>query len=209
MNDTPSKLIVLGGSGHAKVLIDALQSNNQSVEALLDDNPAIEQIFGVPCLGAVETAKKYREKFSFIIGIWNNKTRKAIAEKSPLHFVNLIHHSAVVSTSATIGEGSVILQGAVVQVDVSVGKHCIINTSASVDHDCKLGDYVHVSPRAVLCGNVQIGELSQVGAGAVVINNIKIGSNCMIGAGSVIIEDVPDHSVVVGVPGKVIKTNSH
>ena len=75
-----------------------------------------------------------------------------------------------------------------------------------MDHDCSLEDFVHICPHATLCGNVSVGEGTQIGAGATVIQGIKIGKWCMIGAGAVIIEDVPDYSVVVGVPGKVIKT---
>ena len=81
----------------------------------------------------------------------------------------------------------------------------IINTSASIDHDCVIGDFAHISPNATLCGHVSVGKLSQIGAGSVIIQGVKIGKNVTVGAGSVIINDIPDNSVVVGNPGKIIK----
>ena len=83
----------------------------------------------------------------------------------------------------------------------------IINTSCSIDHDCTLEDYVHVSPNATLCGTILVGEGTHIGAGATIIPNISIGKWVTIGAGAVIIENVPDHAVVVGNPGRIIKYN--
>lgn len=198
--------IILGGSGHAKVLIDALHSQDFLVSAVLDDNPEIESVLGVFCMGNIKSASRFIEKSQFLIGVGNNSIRKKIANLMfQLPFGVCTHSSSVISPSSSIREGSVVLQGAIVQADAQIGKHCIINTNASVDHDCFLEDFVHVSPGAVLCGNVRVGELSQVGAGAVVINNITIGKNCMIGAGAVVTKDIPDNSLVVGVPGKIIK----
>jgi acetyltransferase EpsM len=84
--------------------------------------------------------------------------------------------------------------------------NCIINTNASVDHHCIIEDFVHIAPSSTLCGNVKVGEGSHVGAGSTIIQNIRIGKWCVIGAGAVITKDIPDYSLVVGVPGKIIKS---
>lgn len=86
-----------------------------------------------------------------IVSIGVNSTRKKIVEKLNCHFGVAIHPTAVVSPSARIGEGTVVMAGAIINAGAVIGKHCIINTGASVDHECVLGDYVHIAPRVALC----------------------------------------------------------
>ena len=116
---------------------------------------------------------------------------------------SLIHPSAVVSKSATIGENCHILAGAVVSSMVVIGDACIVNTNASVDHECILAQGVHIAPGATLSGCVNIGKYSMVGAGSVVLPNVKIGENVIIGAGSVVTKDMPDSVVAYGNPAKI------
>jgi sugar O-acyltransferase (sialic acid O-acetyltransferase NeuD family) len=97
------------------------------------------------------------------------------------------------------------MQGAIIQADAVVGKHCIVNTGASVDHECVLEDFVHISPHATLCGNVSVGEGAWIGAGATIIPGVKIGAWAVVGAGAVVVRDVEPHTVVAGVPAKVMK----
>ena len=97
------------------------------------------------------------------------------------------------------------MAGSIVQASSIIGHHSILNTKSSIDHDCKIYDFVHISPGATLCGNVEIGTGTHVGAGATIIPNIKVGKWCIIGAGAVITKNIPDYSLVVGVPGKIIK----
>jgi acetyltransferase EpsM len=98
---------------------------------------------------------------------------------------------------------------AVINSNSHIGKHSIINTNATIEHDCILKDFTHVSPGCSISGNVTIGEGSHVGTGACIIPGIKIGKWCIIGAGCVVIKDVPDYSVVVGNPGKIIKKSPY
>lgn len=204
---TGKTVLLYGASGHAKVIADCLKSRGDNVLAIFDDNPDIKELGGIDVIGAYNSS--FHSELTLIISIGANRIRKIIAEKVAHGFHTSAHASAIVSPSAVIGLGSVLMHGAIVQADAAVGKHNIINTGASVDHDCVLEDFVHISPHATLCGNVSVGEGTQIGAGATVIQGIKIGKWCMIGAGAVIIEDVPDYSVVVGVPGKVIKTTGY
>jgi len=141
-----------------------------------------------------------------IIAIGNNKIRKEISNRvNNVNWKTLIHNATIISENVVIGNGSLIVAGAILQTCTIIGKHCIVNTNASIDHDCVIDDFVHISPSATLCGNVTIGEGTHIGAGATIIPNIKIGKWCVIGAGAVIIKDVPDYSLVIGVPGKIIK----
>lgn len=101
-----------------------------------------------------------------IIAVGDNADRKREAERlKHMRFVAAAHLRAVISTSATYGEGTVIMAGAVVQAGARIGKHCIVNTGATVDHDCWLADFVHVAPGAHLCGGVTVGEGALIGVG--------------------------------------------
>lgn len=195
-----SIMYLYGASGHAKVIIDILKSQNINPEGLFDDNLAINELIGYPVF------HKLKKNIELIISIGDNKIRKKIADNiSDIHYTKAIHSSAIVSEFSTIDIGTVVMQGAIVQSSSKIGQHCIINTGASVDHDCNIRDYVHISPHATLCGNVTIGEGSWIGAGTTIIPGVKIGKWSVIGAGSVVTKDISDNVLAVGNRCKVIK----
>ncbi|MDE6207422.1 MAG: acetyltransferase [Muribaculaceae bacterium] len=190
---------LFGASGHAKVIIDIIEAAGNSVGVLYDDAPYCRGLCGRPVLKAADTTVTG----PMIISIGSNRVRKMISERYPLPYVNAIHPTAIISRTAHIGAGTVVMHGATIQSDSSIGRHCIINTGASVDHECRIGDYVHISPHATLCGNVHVGEGSWIGAGATVVPGIKIGRWCTIGAGAVVIRDIPDGATAYGNPAKI------
>jgi len=199
-------MYLFGASGHAKVIIDSLKASGKQISRLFDDNPDVKELLEYSVFGSFGEIRVGDEELISSIGL--NHIRKKIAEKLPenTRFGNAIHPSAIISEYASLGDGTVVMQGAVIQSGVSIGKHCIFNTMASVDHDCIIDDYVHISPNATLCGAVSVGEGSQVGAGAVVIPEIKIGKWCLVAAGAVVMKDVPDNVVELGNPAVVVKS---
>lgn len=203
MKSQEKKVLLYGGSGHAKVIIDCLRDSGYAVQGVFDDNPALKSIAGVDVICGYSSS--VCPELPIIISIGNNDARKRIARQINHLPGRAVHPSVQCSQSATIGAGSVLIHGAIIQAYVKIGNHCIINTGASVDHDCVIDDYVHISPHATLCGNVTVGEGSHIGAGATVIQGIKIGRWVTVGAGTVIIRDVPDYAVIVGNPGRIIK----
>ncbi len=193
-------MYLYGASGHGKVIKDILASQGVQVDGFIDDNLDINELSGLPVLHSTENIDQV------IVSVGYNSTRKKIVEKLSCDFsLPAIHASAILSESACVERGTVVMAGVIVNADAKIGKHCIVNTGASVDHDCVLEDYVHVSPHATLCGNVHIGEGSWIGAGATVIQGIKIGRWCVVGAGSVVTKDVPDGYLAVGNRCKLIK----
>jgi UDP-perosamine 4-acetyltransferase len=80
-----------------------------------------------------------------------------------------------------------------------------VNTAASVDHDCDVGAHVHICPGVRLAGKVHVGNGTMIGTGACVLPGVRVGTACVIGAGAVVTRDVPDFSLAVGVPARVIK----
>ena len=191
-------MYLYGASGHAKVIIDILRANNETIEALFDDNEAVHNLLGYPVLRSSEV------RGPLII----SNIRQKIAESLNVTFGRSFHPSSIISDETEIGEGTVVMQGAIIQSDVRIGRHCIINTGASVDHECVIKDYVHISPHCTLCGNVQIGEGTWVGAGSIIIPGVKVGKWSVIGAGSVVTKDIPDNVLAVGNRCKIIKNLS-
>lgn len=192
-------MYLYGASGHAKVIMDILKDNGIDIDGLVDDNPELNELLGYPVY------HQRKDLSPMIVSIGNNSIRKKIVETLSVEFGKAIHSTAVVSSAASVGEGTVVMQGAIIQSCAKIGNHCIINTGASVDHECVIGDYVHVSPHATLCGNVQVGEGSWVAAGTIVLPGVKIGKWSIIGAGSVVAKDIPDGVLAVGNRCKVIK----
>jgi sugar O-acyltransferase (sialic acid O-acetyltransferase NeuD family) len=196
-------IFLWGASGHAKVIIEILEACSREVGALCDRNEAIHSLLGyrvAPQLPPSFDPSKDR----LIISIGNNKIRKQIDRANSFLYTTAVHPSAVISTRARLGEGSVVMAGACVNSDTQIGRHVILNTNCSVDHDCRIEDFAHISPCAALAGDVWVGEGTHIGIGASVIQGIRIGKWCTIGAGSVIIRDVPDGVIVAGNPGRIL-----
>jgi sugar O-acyltransferase (sialic acid O-acetyltransferase NeuD family) len=207
MDPATKYMYLYGAGGHSKVITDILNSLGIQVIGMFDDNPPsakfkeMEVRDGIRLLG-----EGFPELDApLIISVGNNGRRAELADLIGANYGIAIHGTAIVSAKATIGVGTVVLQGAIIQAGAKVGAHVLVNTAASIDHDNIIGDYAHVSPHATLCGHVEVGEGTHIGAGAVVIPSIRIGKWCTVGAGAVVIKDVPDFATVVGNPAKIIK----
>ncbi len=193
---------VYGAGGHARVIVDCLESVGELVKGIIEPNDLLRDWAGYDVYKVIPLQAKNED---FIIAIGSNFLRKQVTNQLNCNYGIAHHKSAIISRDVKVHEGTVVFHRTVVQAGSVIGKHVIINTAATVDHDCQIGDYVHISPHASLCGIVAVGEGTQIGANATVIPGIEIGKWCMIGAGSVILKDVPDYAVVVGNPGKIIK----
>lgn len=202
-------VIIIGASGHGKVVADIIQKSGDRVIGFLDDKPDIDKNFiGFPVLGTVDDYRKYQEQGSqFVIAIGNAESRERIAQKlSVVSWYTAIHPTATISDiDVGIGVGTVVMANAVINAGTKIGKHCIINSSAVVEHDNRVDDFVHISVGAKLAGTVSVGKSSWIGIGATVSNNVNICGNCMIGAGAVVIKDISDAGTYVGVPAERVR----
>lgn len=200
------KVYLFGASGHGKVIKDILNANGIKVDAYVDDNLQVNECTGCKVL---HDAKGLTP---MIVSIGVNKIRRIVVDRlitnansdgHLLEFTTAIHPSAIISPSAKIGEGTVVMAGAIINADAVIGKHCIVNTGATIDHDCVIGDYCHIAPGANVSGGTHIGEGTWIGVGACVIQCLNIGKDCMIGAGSVVVKDISDGVTAYGNPCKV------
>lgn len=193
------EVVIIGASGHGKVIADIVNKSGDTVFGFLDDDTSKPGV-----IGCVADCVKYKDKL-FIIGIGDNKIRKAIAAEYPsLDYYTAIHPSAVIADDVTIGEGTAVMANAVINASAVIGKHCIINTGSVVEHDNQMGCFVHLSPGAVLCGTVTVGENSHIGARSVVRNNIAITNDVIIGCGGCVVRDIAKPGMYIGVPVKEI-----
>jgi acetyltransferase EpsM len=186
-------LTIYGAGGHGLVLEDAALLLEYHSVKFIDDKLNETNSFSFETLNN-----------PVVIGIGNNQTRKKISEKHPnLNYIKLIHPTSVLSKSAIILEGSVVLALAHVGVATKIGKHVIINSCASIDHHCVIHDFVHIAPNATLCGSVIVEEGVFIGAGAFVLPGIKIGAWSTIAAGAVVINDIAPGQTYIGNPAKL------
>lgn len=212
MTDSIKQCIVLGGGGHAGVVIDALQLVGVSVRGVLDPRADLHgtMILGVPVRGGDELMGTFKSEgvSFFLLGVGSvgaNPRRRLLFEagfRSGLAPLTLIHPAAVCSKWASIAEGTVVLANAVVNAGARIGMNAIINSGAIVEHGCSIGDHTHIASGARILGDVRIGADSFVGAGATVKQGVSIGDRAVIGAGAVVLRDVESEGAVVGVPAR-------
>ncbi|QEC52148.1 acetyltransferase EpsM [Anseongella ginsenosidimutans] len=179
-------MFLYGAGGHAKVILEILESRGILISGLLDDRDAISELFGYP-------VKKYKpgmEIDHLLLAIGNNLVRKNLATEISTTYGTAIHPSAIISERSHIGEGSVVMAGAIISASAKIGRHCIINVNAVVDHDCRVADFAHVAPGACLCGGAEVGEGAWIGAGSVVKSGVRIGDWVQLAPGSVVLEDI-------------------
>ncbi len=194
-------LWILGGGGHAKVVIATARAAGFTNLLVADDARSSGEVLGARIAGRVaDVLADSSARAVFAIG--DNRRRSELAAAAKCRFVSVVHPSAIVDPSVKLGDGSVVFAGTVIQPDATLGPHAIVNTSASIDHDCVLGVAVHIAPGSRLAGNVALGDGVFVGIGAVVIPGITIGAWTRVGAGAAVVRDLPAGVTAVGVPAR-------
>ncbi|MET3697642.1 UDP-perosamine 4-acetyltransferase [Bacillus oleivorans] len=203
-------LIIIGNGGHSRVLVDILQLQKRDIIGFVAPDHEVNP-YQIPYLGKdnniLEYSPKEIELINAIGSVTNTDLRKNLFEyfKSKNYsFSNVIHPSAVISGSVTLGEGVQILAGSVIQAFSEIADNTIINTFASVDHDCEIGKHCHIAPGTILSGGITVGEGTHIGTGATVIQNVHIGKKVLIGAGSLVLHDIADNKKVYGTPAKEV-----
>ena len=197
------RLAILGASGHGKVVAEAaVLSGWESVSFFDDAYPEKKQLSSWSVYGTTSDLIQNSNNFDGVhIAIGDNLIRhNKFDELAGLNIVSIIHPSAVISSSASIGHGAAIFGGVVINAESVIGTGAILNTGCTVDHDCIIGEFSHISPGVHLAGHVEVGAFSWLGIGSSVIQCLSIGPNTIIGAGSVVVKDIPGSSLAYGVP---------
>lgn len=209
-------VIIVGSSGHSKVIIDIFEKEGKyEIVGLLDAHRNIgEETLSYKVIGKVEHLPELLLKnpnSKIFIAIGDNWIRQKVVNKiidiAPnIDFATTIHPSAQIGKNVQIGKGVAIMAGAIINSDSNIGDFAIINTNASIDHDCIMLKYSSVAPGVTTGGNVTIGEFSAISIGATIKHGISIGNHSVVGAGSVLVKNCGDNQIVYGIPAKEIKT---
>lgn len=209
------KLIVVGSSGHAQVVIDMVERlTGYQIVGLIDDFKRIgERVNGYEILGAIKDLPNIVSQVKVahcVLAIGDNWGRSVVAQKisdlvPEMTFPSIVHPAAVISGSALIGAGTVVMAGAIVGPHCRIGEHCIVNTAATADHGCVLENFSSLGPGAVLGGDVMIGSLTAIGLGASVIQKRRIGASTVVGAAALVTRDLPEKVVAFGIPARIVR----
>jgi sugar O-acyltransferase (sialic acid O-acetyltransferase NeuD family) len=209
-------IIIIGASGHGKVLADIVeQEGRYRLAGFVDATvPAGTEFFGYPVLGREKDLPGLAEKMGLggcLVAVGDNWSRmqcvvkvKGLAPELP--FVSTVHPSARIARGAVVGAATAVMAGAVLGPDVRVGEFCIVNTGACLDHDGVMEDFSSLAPGVVAGGNVRIGTGSAVSLGVRLIHGVTVGAHSVVGAGATVLEDIPDRVLAHGTPARVVRT---
>lgn len=210
------KIVLLGGGGHCKVVVDLLRKlGGYEIVGIVDNKQSLSDLSGAAVIGddaklADVFASGCQQAFIAVGSIGDPTVRIKLAKmlkETGFTLPVLVHPSAVVAENVELQEGALVCAGVVIGPGASIGANAIINTKASVDHDCRIGDFVHLAPGVTISADVIVGDNSHIGVGASVIQNINIGTGVLIGAGGVVVRDVRARAKAVGIPCKVVGEN--
>jgi sugar O-acyltransferase (sialic acid O-acetyltransferase NeuD family) len=212
-NNSFQYCVLLGGGGHAAVLIEAVRASGLDIiRAVLefDQSQWGKELLGVPILGGdallPELVEKGADCFAVGVGTVGNVTVRrrlySYGLSLGLKSLTVMHPTSYVSPSARLAQGCQLLPGSIVHTRAVLGENVIVNSGAIVEHDCILGDHVHVATGAKIAGGVEVGSGTLIGIGATVRQGVRIGRDAIVGAGAAVVKDVLDNEVVAGVPAR-------
>ena len=212
------KLLLIGGGGHCKSVLDILLQNNEYDKIGIIDQPEAvgNKILGIPIIGCdADLAGLYQDGYRYSLitigSIDDTTVRERIDDAlktNGFKIPTVVDESAAIGMDVRMEPGAIIGKKAVVNVGTTVGRHAIINSGCVIEHDCQIGDFVHVAPGTTICGGSKIQNYTLVGAGSVVKQGVVIGERTVIGAGSVVTKDIPSGVTAFGNPCKVRQTES-
>lgn len=207
------KIVVIGGGGHAKVVICVLKKLGYVIVGYTDNHDR-GTILGIPHLGSdsdLAALIENRQCVAAIVGIGKVDTSDArlllqrrFADLG-FAFPAICSPHAVVNEEVTLGAGAVVLDGAIVNSGTTLGEACIVNTGSTIDHDCVIGANVHLAPGVTLSGGIRVGDNCTIGTGTRIIQSLTISEGCLIGAGSTVVEDISEAGTYVGSPARKIR----
>ena len=205
-----SKTVIIGYSGHAYVVAESYIATGGSINFYTDLKEVSNNPFNLKFLGFEfdPDFMGWNRSLKYILGLGDNNLREKVAKlilSNSCMIENVIDPHAVISKSASIGNGIFVSKGVLVNAFSTIGNYTILNTGCIIEHECEIGVAAHIAPGAVLAGNVKVGNRTFIGANAVIKQGVEIGDDVIIGAGSVVLQNVENNFKLVGNPGRLIK----
>ena len=205
-------LILIGGGGHCKSVIDVAESAGWTILGILDVAENVgKKVLDYTIIGTDDQVSEFAQNAYFLVTVGQIKNadlriklhQKILDTKGKL--ATIIASDAHVSRYSIIGEGTVVMHKAVVNADAKIGMGCIINTMTNIEHDATIGDFCHISTGAMVNGGCSIGRETFVGSGAVVSNTVSVVERCVIAAGSVVRKNISESGIYAGNPATKYK----
>lgn len=200
-------LILIGGGGHCKSVIDVAESAGYTILGILDRNiPEGTTVLGYPVLGNDDKIAPYIDKAEFLVTVGQIKSPairfrlNTMVKEAGGKLATVIASTAHVSKYAKIGEGTVVMHQAVVNADAFIGKGCIINTFSNIEHDVRIGDFCHISTGSMVNGECKVGNNCFIGSQSVLANCISVGDEIIVGAGSFVRKSIKEKGIYSGNP---------
>lgn len=201
-------LILIGGGGHCKSVIEVAESAGYEIKGILDmpDEVGKEVLSGHKVIGTDDEIPQYVEECDFVITVGfikNPAIRIKLYNKVKAaggRLATIIASTAYVSKYAELGEGTVIMHHAFVNAGAKIGDNCIINTFVNIEHDAEVGNQCHISTGTMVNGECKIGENCFIGSQSVCANCIEIASDIIVGAGSVVRKSIRVKGIYAGNP---------
>ncbi len=207
------KIVVIGGGGHAKVVISILKRMTEFEIVGFTELEKKEDILGIPYLGDDLVLKNYYKKgiTKAALGLGQIKSadqRTRIVDFLQgigFEFPTIVSTKSIINEEVLIGQGTVVMDGVVINSGTKIEDFSIINTNSSIDHDCTIGSFTHIAPGATISGGVNIKDYCLIGTGSNLIQRINITSHVLLGVGSAVHQDIVSAGVYVGNPLKRIR----
>lgn len=201
------KLILVGGGGHCKALIDVAESAGYTILGILDVPEEIgKEVLSSMVIGTDDDIPSYVDSGEFLIAvgfILDSSTRVRLyrrVKQSGGKLATIVAATAHVSKYATLGEGTVVMHYALVNAGARVGNNVILNSFSDVEHDSVIGSQCHISTGAIVNGDCRVGERCFIGSQSVLVNGITVGEDIIVGAGSVVRKSLEKKGLYAGDP---------
>lgn len=213
------KLVILGGSGIGMIAVSiANDLGNYKILGFLNDVIPVGSFIGkydkYPVIGKTEDVDKYLKDtdVQFFIGYVGMQNEKMVFDKitslkiPPERFATLIHPTAIIPKGlCKIGNGVMMAPLSQLSPDTTVHDNCILLPNSFLGHDSTMDQFAHIATNGVIGANVYLGKAVHIGSNATLREKIKIGDFSLVGAGSMVLHDVPENSIVVGNPAKILR----
>lgn len=205
-------LVLVGGGGHCKSVIEAAESAGMTIKGILDFPEYVgTTILGYPIIGTDDDMFDYVPNSDFIVTLGYIKDCR-VRNRLICNILNrggqmatVIASTARISHYAELGAGTVVLHQANVNAGARIGKNCIVNSCANIEHDVWVGDGCHISTGAMVNGDCTIGTNTFIGSQSVIANGVSIPDDCIIGAGAVVCKSIHQKGLYIGCPARLIE----
>lgn len=205
-------LILVGGGGHCKSVIEAATSCGREILGVLERPENVgREIMGFPVVGTDEEISKWAGTAEFVITVGQIKSPTIRVRLDRLireaggRLATIVASTAHVSRFAELAEGTVVLHGAMVNAGARIGRNTIINTLANIDHDACIGDFCHISTGAMVNGDVIVGDRVFIGSLSAVMNAARICADCVVAMGTCVRKSLGTAGVYSGNPAKLMQ----